>query len=136
MFTTEFVIVYAWFGVCIWTGVYIKKKLLHWGAYIVRVIIQQGTVICSLTLFADCRFHQHFWNLGNRSWKDGNHNFWWNFWKSSAFSRTIHNILTIFVLTRNNPCISKSCIEIKIKLNFYFHTSLWCLKSFYEGPPS
>ena len=21
----------------------------------------------------------------------------------------------------------------KIKLNFYFHTSLWCLKRFYEG---
>ena len=21
----------------------------------------------------------------------------------------------------------------KIKLSFYFHTSLWCLKSFYEG---
>ena len=31
------------------------------------------------------------------------------------------------------PCISESCIEIKIKLNFYFHTSLWCLKRFYEG---
>ena len=28
--------------------------------------------------------------------------------------------------------ISESCIEIKIKLNFYFHTSLWCLKRFYE----
>ena len=31
------------------------------------------------------------------------------------------------------PFISESCIEIKIKLNFYFHTSLWCLKRFYEG---
>ena len=31
------------------------------------------------------------------------------------------------------PCISESCIEIKIKLNFSFHTSLWCLKRFYEG---
>ena len=29
-------------------------------------------------------------------------------------------------------CNSESCIEIKINLNFYFHT-LWCLKSFYEG---
>ena len=28
------------------------------------------------------------------------------------------------------PCISESCIEIKIKLNFHFHTSL---KRFYEG---
>ena len=26
------------------------------------------------------------------------------------------------------PCISESCIKIKINLNFYFHTSLWCLK--------
>ena len=29
--------------------------------------------------------------------------------------------------------ISESCIEIKINLNFYFHTFLWCLKRFYEG---
>ena len=31
------------------------------------------------------------------------------------------------------PYISKSCIKIKIKLNFYSHTSLWCLERFYEG---
>ena len=31
------------------------------------------------------------------------------------------------------PCISENCIEIKIKLNFYYHTSLLCLKRFYEG---
>ena len=31
------------------------------------------------------------------------------------------------------PCISESCIEIKIKLNVYFHTSLWCLERIYEG---
>ena len=35
-------------------------------------------------------------------------------------------------LTLNVPCISESCIEIKIKLNLYFHTFLWCLKRFYE----
>ena len=34
------------------------------------------------------------------------------------------------VLTIPVPCISKSSIEIKIKLNFYFHTSLRCLKVF------
>ena len=39
-----------------------------------------------------------------------------------------HNILTI-----KDTCISGSSIEIKIKLNFHFHTSLWCLKGFYEG---
>ena len=36
-------------------------------------------------------------------------------------------------LTLPAPFISESCIEIKINLNFYFHTSLWCLKRFYEG---
>ena len=33
-------------------------------------------------------------------------------------------------LTLNVPYISESCIEIKIKLNFYFHTSLWYLKRY------
>ena len=36
-------------------------------------------------------------------------------------------------LTLKDPFISESCIEIKIELNFYFHTSLWCLKRFHEG---
>ena len=36
-------------------------------------------------------------------------------------------------LTLNVQYISESCTEIKIKLNFYLHTSLWCLKRFYEG---
>ena len=31
------------------------------------------------------------------------------------------------------PCISESCIKLKINLNFYFDTSLWCLEWFYEG---
>ena len=35
-------------------------------------------------------------------------------------------------LTLNDPCISESCIETKIKLNFYFHTFLWYLIRFYE----
>ena len=42
-------------------------------------------------------------------------------------------ILKLSVLILPIPCISESSIEIKIKLNFYFHTSLWCLKRFYEG---
>ena len=37
------------------------------------------------------------------------------------------------LLTLSTPCISESYIEIKIKLNFYFHASLWCLKRFDEG---
>ena len=38
-----------------------------------------------------------------------------------------------FLLTLPVPCIFESCIEIRITLNFYFHTSLCCLKGFYEG---
>ena len=38
-----------------------------------------------------------------------------------------------YILTLKDPSISGSCIEIKIELNFYFHTSLWCLKKFYES---
>ena len=41
--------------------------------------------------------------------------------------------LTKRPFTLPTPCISESCIEIKINLNFYFHTSLRCLKRFYEG---
>ena len=36
-----------------------------------------------------------------------------------------------FTLTRSFKI--KSCIKIEINLIFYFHTSLWCLKRFYEG---
>ena len=39
------------------------------------------------------------------------------------------------MLTLPVPCISESCIEIKMKLSFYFHASLWCLEKFYEGQP-
>ena len=39
----------------------------------------------------------------------------------------------LLVLTLNVPCITESWIEIKTELNFYFHTSFWCLKRFYEG---
>ena len=36
-------------------------------------------------------------------------------------------------LTLPAPCISESWIKIKTNLNFYFHTSLRCLKRLYEG---
>ena len=36
-------------------------------------------------------------------------------------------------LTLNVRCLFESYIEIKIKLNLYFHFSLWYLKRFYEG---
>ena len=38
----------------------------------------------------------------------------------------------LYKLTLLVPCIFESCIEIEIKLIFYFHT-LWCLKRFYES---
>ena len=47
--------------------------------------------------------------------------------------KCLHKKLHLRFLTLKDPLISESCIEIKIKLNFYFHTSLWCLKRFYEG---
>ena len=42
--------------------------------------------------------------------------------------------LTVCRLTLSVPCISESCIQIKINLNFHFHTSLWRLKRFYKAP--
>ena len=50
--------------------------------------------------------------------------------QSYQFSGRILPLLPLIAL---NPLISESCIEIKIELNFYFHTSLWCVKGFYEG---
>ena len=38
-----------------------------------------------------------------------------------------------FALTLFTQCMSESCIKININLYFYFHTSLWCLKRFYDG---
>ena len=40
------------------------------------------------------------------------------------------SMLFLLALTLNVPIPDK---VKKIKLNFYFHTSLWCLKRFYEG---
>ena len=60
-----------------------------------------------------------------------------NFWQFKCWPDVVLWTMTCIivspVLTGNVPYISESCIEIKIKLNFYFHTSLWCHKRFYEG---
>ena len=42
-------------------------------------------------------------------------------------------LLCLFLLYPSRPCIKECRIRIKINLNFYFHTSLRCLKRFYEG---
>ena len=43
-----------------------------------------------------------------------------------GFARSPHDpfYITDTMLTLPVPCISESCIEMKIKLNFYFYTSL------------
>ena len=60
-----------------------------------------------------------------------------NFWQFKCWPDVVLWTMTCIivspVLTGNVPYISESCIEIKIKLNFYFHTSLWCHRRFYEG---
>ena len=50
-----------------------------------------------------------------------------NFASALVFNEQTH------VLILPAPCISESCVKIRINVNFYFHTSLWCLKRFYEG---
>ena len=53
------------------------------------------------------------------------------FWKLyvTLFYRSSYSCF----LTIPTSSISESCIKIEINLHFYFHTSLWCLKRFYEG---
>ena len=48
-------------------------------------------------------------------------------------SRASKSRFKIKPLTLPAQCISESCIKIKINMNFYFHTTLWGLKRFYEG---
>ena len=47
-------------------------------------------------------------------------------------SEVTRRVKTVF-LTLAAPCISESYIKIKLNLSVCFHTSLWCLKRFYEG---
>ena len=37
------------------------------------------------------------------------------------------------VITLSAPCISESCIKIRINSNIYFHTTFYCFERFYEG---
>ena len=49
------------------------------------------------------------------------------------FALVLQQGLQHATLTLPGPYISESRIKTKINLNFYFRTSLWRLKSFYEG---
>ena len=50
----------------------------------------------------------------------------------SVFDHFVKMALQGLNLLKLSPRILESWIKIKINLNFYFHTSLWCLKRFYE----
>ena len=53
--------------------------------------------------------------------------------KMTVFARTTFKSQRAFLnLTLPVLCMSESCIQIKINFNFNFHTSLWCLKRFYD----
>ena len=54
-------------------------------------------------------------------------------WKNAKNIVVLEYVRLDIILTLPAPFISESCIKIKINLNFYFHTSLWCLKNLYEG---
>ena len=48
------------------------------------------------------------------------------------------DLVSIFIFIQNililpTPCIPESYIKVKINLDFYFHTTLSCLKRFYGG---
>ena len=63
----------------------------------------------------------------------------YNLMKTLKLPSRFNNFFALFERTGKEnstcpaPCVSESCIKIKINLNFYFHTSLWYLKRFYEG---
>ena len=60
-------------------------------------------------------------HLNNKIWK------WFLSWTSFSICLLVSS-LTLAALSN-----LVSCIKINIYLNFYVHTSLWCLKRFYEG---
>ena len=64
----------------------------------------------------------------------------WQFWimEEKETYRNLLNVrdyhqISLLILTLPVPWVSESCIKIKIKLTFYFHSSLRCLERFYEG---
>ena len=85
-----------------------KNIWLLLGVLIIGILIRGS--LKSLTIFTK--------NFLKDLWQDPKH----------AAVQLLKDVLTLAAL-----CISESCIEIKINVSFYFHTSFWCLKRFYEG---
>ena len=52
---------------------------------------------------------------------------------NSFISDSDHCQISCRILTHPAPCNLESFTKMKISLNFYFHTSLRCIKKFYEG---
>ena len=72
------------------------------------------------------KYFEHYQRVNELGWRAA-----WNMSSSGCWDK--HFIAysgSKQILTFPVPCIIESCIEIKIKLNFYFHTSLGASKSF------
>ena len=55
------------------------------------------------------------------------------YWNSEGIVNQVRSMICVhFKVLLYPSCLNPGRRE-KIKLNFYFHTSLWCLKRFYEG---
>ena len=52
---------------------------------------------------------------------------------TSWYAQQAYEGVKMLALRKVNPCRPNPGRREKINLNFYFHTSLWCLKRFYEG---
>ena len=54
-------------------------------------------------------------------------------WMLIHYAQNQHHSTLVLIFCRFNPSRPDPGRKEKINLNFYFHTSLWCLKMFYEG---
>ena len=57
----------------------------------------------------------------------------WEHWPEMGYYRLAIFVPKFEVIQLINPFRPDHRRREKINLNFYFHTSLWCLKRFYEG---
>ena len=92
--------------------------------------------LCALTCWMGSEITTHLLSLNTVTVTVSNYNWRWKnhlelkFSPKFRYKKIIRHVefqyLGITTLNLPVSCISESCIGIKIKLNFYFHTSLWC----------
>ena len=136
----------------------VKNRLCHWGPIAALTIITFLFCVSTLTFIIWCpptdtvaivhSFIFMFWviSIFRNFFKamylgPGHVPFRWKPVSSSKFSILFWVKLqswNIFLVSELkilllNPSRPNPGRREKIKLNFYFHTSLWCLKRFYEG---